>query len=103
MSGDPVSGDPLSADHSLARVMAEAAQAINAHGTLTETLDAIAHAAREAVPGFDHVGISVVQIDGTVATMAATSPLVTDMDTLQYDLGQGPCLSALSEATLVLA
>ena len=93
----------MSAGHSLARAMAEAAQAINAHGTLTETLDAIAHAAREAVPGFEHVGISVVQSDGTVATMAATSPLVTDLDTLQYQLGQGPCLSALSEATLVLA
>ena len=93
----------MSADHGIARAMAEAAQAINVHGTLTDTLDAVAHAAREAVPGFDHVGISVVQSDGTVATVAATSPLVIDMDTLQYELGQGPCLSALSEATLVLA
>ena len=79
----------------LARLLAEAAQAINVEGTLEETLEAIAHTARDAVPGFDHVGISVVQGDGTVTTMAATSELVRTLDTLQYELDQGPCLDAL--------
>ena len=87
----------------LARALADAAQAINAPGTLEETLDAIAHTAKEAVPGFDHVGISVVQGDGTVTTMAATSRLVRQLDTLQYKLGEGPCVSTLQDQVLVLA
>ncbi len=87
----------------LARALADAAQAINAPGTLVETLDAIAHTARQAVPGFDHVGISVVQGDGTVTTMAATSNLVRQLDTLQYKLGEGPCVATLRDQTMVLA
>ena len=86
----------------LARTLADAAQAIGAHATLEDTLDAIAHAARAAVPGFEHVGISVVQGDGTVTTMASTGPLVLELDTLQYKLGEGPCLSVLRDETLLL-
>ena len=67
----------------VARALAGAAQAINAPGTLEDTLQAITLAARDSVPGFDHVGISVVQGDGTVTTMAATSGLVRQLDTLQ--------------------
>jgi GAF domain-containing protein len=86
----------------LARALADAAQAINAPGTLEDTLDAIARTARDAVPGFDHVGISVVQGDGTVTTMAATSRLVRELDTLQYKLGEGPCVATLRDQSMVL-
>jgi GAF domain-containing protein len=86
----------------LARALADAAQAINAPGTLEDTLDAIARTARDAVPGFDHVGISVVQGDGTVTTMAATSRLVRELDTLQYKLGEGPCVATLRDQSMVI-
>jgi GAF domain-containing protein len=66
-------------------------------------LEAIAHTARDAVPGFDHVGVTVVRVDGTLATVAATGPLVREMDNLQYDVEQGPCLDALRRRALVLA
>jgi GAF domain-containing protein len=87
----------------LARALAEAAQVINAPGTLEDTLDAIARTARDAVPGFDHVGISVVQGDGTVTTMAATSRLVRELDTLQYKLGEGPCVATLRDQSMIVA
>jgi GAF domain-containing protein len=86
----------------LARALAEAAQAIHAPGSLEDTLDAIAHTAQDAVPGFDHVGISVVRGDGTVTTMAATSRLVRELDTLQYKLGEGPCVATLRDARIVV-
>jgi len=86
----------------LARALAEAAQAIHAPGTLEDTLNAIAHTARDAVPGFDHVGISVVQGDGTVTTMAATSRLVRELDTMQYKLGEGPCVTTLRDQRMVV-
>jgi GAF domain-containing protein len=87
----------------LARALAEAAQVINAPGTLEDTLEAIARTARDAVPGFDHVGISVVQGDGTVTTMAATSRLVRELDTLQYKLGEGPCVATLRDQSMIIA
>jgi len=72
-------------------------------GTLLEhTMEAIAHAARDSVPGFDHVGVTVVHGDGSVATMASTGALVLDMDTLQYTFDEGPCLDALRRERPVL-
>jgi GAF domain-containing protein len=86
----------------LAQALADAAQAINAPGSLEDTLNSITTAARDAVPGFDHVGISVVQGDGAVVTMGATSDLVRHLDTLQYELGEGPCVATLRDQTVVL-
>ena len=67
----------------LARMLADAAQAIDAAPTLEGTLDAIADAARSSVPGFDHVGISVLDEHGTVTTVSATGSLVRELDALQ--------------------
>jgi hypothetical protein len=52
---------PSSTD--IARSLAEAARSISASHQLEETLDAIVSAARTSVPGFDHVGISIVHKD----------------------------------------
>ena len=89
----------------LAQALIDAGQAMNdprPQGGLQGTLEAIAHTARDAVPGFDHVGVTVMRADGTVTTMASTGPLVREMDTLQYEVDQGPCLDAMRRATLVL-
>jgi GAF domain-containing protein len=81
----------------LAAVLAETARTINAPRSIEETLGAIVHAARASVPGFDEVGISLVHKDGTIETMAATGQLVWDLDALQYDLAEGPCVDAMIE------
>ena len=86
----------------LAAALADAAKAIHAPGTLEDTLNAITVAARDNVPGFNHVGISVVQGDGTVTTMAATSRLVRELDMLQYKLGEGPCVATLRDQAMVV-
>lgn len=90
-------------DLSLASALAEAARAINAPGSLNETLDAIVHAAKVSVPGFDHVGISITHQNGKIETLAATGPLVWELDTLQYDLEEGPCVTAIREQPVVVA
>jgi GAF domain-containing protein len=91
------------APHDAASALAEAARTINAVDSLEETLDAIVRAALASVPGFDHVGISIVHKNGKVETMAATSQLVWELDAVQYELGEGPCLRALREGPLVVA
>ena len=87
----------------VARALAETTRTINSPRTLGETLDAIVHAARASVPGFEHVGISMVHGRDRMETKAATSQLVWELDALQYTLGEGPCVSAMSENTTVSA
>lgn len=86
----------------IASALADAARAINTPETLEGTLDAIVHAARASVPGFDHAGISIVHRRGKIETKAATGQLVWELDTMQYDLDEGPCLDALREQPVVV-
>ncbi len=87
----------------VARALAEVSRTINAPHTLEETLDAIVHAARASVPGFDHVGISTVHRKDKVETQAATGQLVWELDKVQYTLMEGPCVDSLREAPTVTA
>ncbi len=87
----------------VAQALADASRSMAVHGNPGDTLDAVVEAAREAVPGFNHVCVTVVAADGAVTTMASTSDLVRDMDALQYQLDEGPCLSAVRHEELVMA
>jgi GAF domain-containing protein len=79
----------------LADALARAAREINSPHDLESTLDAIVHAAQRSLPGVEHVGISVVHRDGKIETQAGTDQLVWDVDGIQYELGEGPCLHAI--------
>lgn len=68
---------------------------------LDATLETIAFAARDSIPGFDLAGISTVDKTGTVETRAVTDARVWEFDKLQYSLGEGPCLDALGTAHVV--
>ena len=79
----------------IGEAIALAARTIHQTSTLDETLHAIVRAARSSVPGFDHVGISTLDAQGTPTTRASTGELVLELDQLQYDLLEGPCVDAL--------
>jgi GAF domain-containing protein len=81
--------------------LAKAARQIYSAPDLPTTLDTIAQVARLALPGIDHVGISITHRNGRVETVAATDQLVWDLDQLQYELGEGPCLEAIRETAIV--
>jgi GAF domain-containing protein len=87
----------------IARALTESARLIHTPRSLEDTLDAIVNAAREAVPGFDHIGISAVHKNGKIETQAGTDQLVWDLDTVQYDLDEGPCVSSVRGDTVVRA
>jgi len=62
--------------------------------------EVVAYARHEL--GADHAGITLIQRDGDLETVAPTDALVEKVDRLQYDLGEGPCHdSAWSGETLV--
>jgi GAF domain-containing protein len=79
----------------IAASLADAARTINSPQTLEETLDAIVRATVVSVPGFEHASVTVLQGDGSLETKAATGQLVWELDSLQYSIDEGPCVSAM--------
>src|ERR1700722_13347276 len=61
-----------------------------------DTLQSIVQAAARIVAGARWAGISLIQ-GRKIVSQVPTSPLVTELDQLQTDLNEGPCLSALRE------
>lgn len=72
-----------------------AAREINEPKTLQETLNTIVETAARSLPGIEHVGITIAGRDGTMETRAGTDQLVWDLDKVQYELGEGPCIHAI--------
>lgn len=60
----------------------------------TSAIHQLAQVARDLIPSAAGAGVSVLEADGTRITTAATDPVVEAADALQYELGEGPCLSA---------
>src|SRR3954453_7850998 len=81
--------------------LAEAARSINRPSSTQETLDAIVLAARDTVPGFEDVGVSLMHPDGTIETKASTGPIVLELDSIQYELGEGPCIDSMREEPML--
>src|SRR5881392_2124731 len=87
----------------VAEAIAEAARTMHQHRSLEETLQTIVEVARTSLPGFDAVGLSTVDKRGNAHTRAKTGELVSVLDSLQYGIGEGPCVDTLHGADLVSA
>lgn len=55
-----------------------------------------------AVPGADAAGVTVLR-DGAAVTAASTEAFVLAIDAAQYEHGEGPCIDAAVERTMVRA
>jgi GAF domain-containing protein len=86
----------------LATALARASETINESRTFEDTLDAIVHATRASLPEFPHVSISLKRGDGTFETAAGTDQLVWELDGVQYELGEGPCVQAVEHEPVVV-
>jgi GAF domain-containing protein len=62
-------------------------------GTLGDTLTRVANLACESVGPADMAGITML-VEGRVRTAVFTDPESPEIDTAQYDTGEGPCLDA---------
>jgi ANTAR domain/GAF domain len=54
------------------------------------------------IPGTDFVSITERRRNEPLRTVAATDPLATQADTLQYELREGPCYAAVTSTRFVL-
>jgi hypothetical protein len=80
----------------LARVMTENAL------EPTQTLARIVTVASRAVPGSEHAAISLVVGNGPPRTTPTSDELPPQIDQIQYETAEGPCVQALTESDLVL-
>ena len=85
----------------LAVVMAEVARALHQPEVMEDVLDRLVRAACTAIPGVDFAGVSIGS-PTSIDTVAASDPVVEDLDRLQYSLGEGPCLDAIRGHTVVM-
>jgi GAF domain-containing protein len=65
-------------------------------------LTRVATYAVQAIPGADGAGLTLLEQDRP-DTVVATAAFVSEIDDIQYGMGQGPCISAAAEARPVLS
>lgn len=85
----PTTGD-------LATSMADVARLLERETGVAETWSAIARIAVDRIERVDHVGITVIT-RGQVRSEAASSDLPVQVDAVQAELDEGPCLDALRD------
>jgi transcriptional regulator with GAF, ATPase, and Fis domain len=98
---DGRSGDGSSAHDALAGRLSDLARALQHEDDVDGTLQAIVYAAVDTVPGAQYAAMSVVEKRRAVYTRAGTADVVFEVDRVQYDTGEGPCLSAVYEQRTV--
>jgi GAF domain-containing protein len=86
----------------VAEGLARASAVMNTARSFQGTLDAIVQATRTSLPEFGHVSISVKNRQGTFETEAGTDQLAWELDGVQYDLGEGPCVQAVEDEPVVV-
>lgn len=80
-------------DARLAALFAEVSSDLFTHAD--PTFQHVAERAVEVVPACDFVGISLRRRRGRLETVAYTSDAAVHCDALQYELDEGPCVSAV--------
>ncbi len=86
----------MSADDPLAESLSALSTFFVGDGTIEETLHRVATMAKEAVPGADMTGISLL-VEGRPRTAVFTHQESPEIDSVQYETGKGPCLDSFRE------
>jgi hypothetical protein len=81
-------------------LMADRVRHLADHPPADELLQRALELAIETVPGCEEAGISVM-VHRRIETPASVGALAAACDTLQEELGSGPCIDALAHADLV--
>lgn len=80
----------------LAEVFGKAAREMVPDADVDKTVARIVSVAATTVPGTEHAGVSLLE-SGRIRSVAPSSELVSRLDQLQHELGEGPCVDAVLE------
>ncbi|MEP7179161.1 MAG: GAF domain-containing protein [Pseudonocardiales bacterium] len=67
---------------------------------LRDVLTRVAQSAVLAIPGADGAGLTLVQA-GRAETVVASAPFVAEVDSIQYRINEGPCITSAARARTV--
>jgi ANTAR domain-containing protein/GAF domain-containing protein len=81
----------------LARQFAVLTRTLLRTETVADALDLVVYTTHAIVPGADLVSITIRTSDGQLHTPLETDPVGTELDALQNEFGEGPCLEAARE------
>ncbi|MCW2753903.1 MAG: hypothetical protein JWQ32_1314 [Marmoricola sp.] len=82
---------------SISHALATIADDLKRSRDVDEVLASIAASIRTSLPEIDHAGVSISHRDGHIETRAWTDDLVVQLDLLQLELNEGPCMDAMKE------
>jgi GAF domain-containing protein len=104
-SADPGEDDgrPLDQAMSLASQFATLTAALVNADTVGQVITEIVATASQVIPGAEVVSVMLRASDGRFHTPVRTDPLAGDLDQIQYQLGEGPCLDAADPAGPAIA
>jgi transcriptional regulator with GAF, ATPase, and Fis domain len=83
----------------LASLYADIGRQLDAHRKTADAFAAVAHTALARVPAADWTSITRGR-HGSFETVAATDPTAVEVDSIQYELGSGPCVDAVLQDTV---
>jgi GAF domain-containing protein len=82
--------------------ISQTVSALFSAGTVKDTLAQVTNLAVSTIEGCDFAGIFLVR-DNVVTTPVSTDPVVIEVDALQHDTGEGPCLDAMTHGVAFYA
>jgi GAF domain-containing protein len=85
----------------LGRVYARMSGLLLSEETVQTALDLVTSLALDTVSGAMGAGVTLLDPEGHSDTACSTSPAVAQADSLQYVLGEGPCLTACAQQVAV--
>ncbi|NKQ53582.1 GAF and ANTAR domain-containing protein [Amycolatopsis sp. K13G38] len=80
----------------LAAALSSVVRTLEPEPDVDKTVGHIVVAASTTVTGTDHAGVSLLE-GGVMHSIAPTSDIVAKLDSLQHELGEGPCVDAVFE------
>lgn len=83
------------------RALAALSSFVISDATLRDTLTQIAEIVTDAVDPADFAGISLLGSDGRPTTAIYTDPESPEIDSAQYEAGEGPCLDSWRSSSVV--
>lgn len=90
-----------SSNHDLAQRMAELARATALPRDVNEVLAGVTAAATDMIAGADTCGVLLIGKGGKFESLFGTSDLIYELDALQEQCGEGPCISAALDDLIV--
>jgi GAF domain-containing protein len=94
---EAVETNPFSA---LTSNLSETALILFSAGSVHNTLEQVVAVAVHTIEGCDYAGLFLLE-EGVVVTPVHTDPIVDEIDAMQRDSSQGPCLDAIAHRVMV--